>query len=150
VCRVWLGRPGLVGVADLGARLVAVQRLDGGADVENPGGTRGLAGALAQGRVHPGRTPRQLERAGSAFRFATTLGLVRRQMGRRAAQAFIADDFVHAQYLGGDFVAAQPGNVCITSLPVQDRQQPSTQYINLIGRIGAGVGHWTSIHPAGE
>jgi len=68
-------------VADLGARLVAVQQLDGGVGVENPGGTQGLAGAFVQGRVHPGRTPRQLECAGRAFRFATTLGLVRRQMG---------------------------------------------------------------------
>ncbi len=41
-------------------------------------------------------------------------------MRERAAQAFIADDFVHAEYLGGDFVAAQSGDVRIAPLAVQD------------------------------
>ncbi len=37
------------------------------------------------------------------------------------AQAFITDNLVHAEYLGGDFVAAQSGNVRIAPLPIQNR-----------------------------
>ena len=42
-------------VADLGTRPVAIQPLEGGGDVEDPGGAQGFAGAFVQGRVHPGR-----------------------------------------------------------------------------------------------
>jgi hypothetical protein len=42
----------------------------------------------------------------SAFFVAAVLGLVRRQMRQGAAQAFIADDLVHAENLRRDFVAA--------------------------------------------
>lgn len=137
-------------VADLGTRLVAVQQFDGGVGIEYPGRAQGFAGALAQGCVHPGRALRQLCRAGGTFFFARAIGLVWRQMRQRAAQAFVADDLVHAEYLGGDTVAAQSGNVRVAPLPVQDRQQPGAKNIHNIGRVGAGVGHRASVHPAGE
>jgi hypothetical protein len=56
--------------------------------------------------VHPGRTPRQLGGARGAFFVAAELGLVRGQVRQCAAQAFVADDLLHAENLWRDFVAA--------------------------------------------
>ena len=99
----------------------AVEGFDGGIAIENPGGIQSLTHALGQGRVHPGRALRQLGRALGAFNFRAAGRLVRRQMGQRPAQAFIADDFGHAQNLRSDRIAAQARNMRITPLPVQDR-----------------------------
>jgi len=49
------------------------------------------------------------------------LALIRRQMRQTAAQALIADDLGHAEYLRGDRGATPAGDVCIAPLSIQDR-----------------------------
>jgi hypothetical protein len=68
----------------------------------------------------------------------------------RAAQAFVADDFLHAANLWRHFVAAQPSHMRIAPLPIQDRQQPSAEHVDHLRRVGARVGHRTTISLPGE
>ena len=90
------GPAGLVGVvADLGACLFAIQRLDGGVDIQNPWG--------AQCTLHAGQ---QLgDKPGAA--------LLCTHARQGAAQSVFTDDFVHAQDLWADRIIAQTGDVGI-------------------------------------
>jgi hypothetical protein len=133
----WLGGV----VADLRAGLMTVEQLDAAVDIENPGVTQGFAHAFGKSDIHPGRALRQLRRAGRLFGFGAPLGRRGGKMRQGPAQAFVADDLLHAQYRRRDFVASQSGYMSIAPLPVQDRQQPGAQHVRHARRIGAGVGH---------
>jgi hypothetical protein len=52
---------------------------------------------------------------------------------KRTAQAFVADDFRHAQYLGGDGIAAQSGEVRIAALSIKNRELPCAQDVAYLG-----------------
>jgi hypothetical protein len=45
----------------------------------------------------------------------------RRQLLERPAQAFVADDLGHAQYLRRHFISAQSGDMSIAPLAIQNR-----------------------------
>ncbi|TLD43687.1 MAG: hypothetical protein FAZ92_04054 [Accumulibacter sp.] len=137
-------------VADFGTRLVAVEQLDTGVGVKNPGGVQGFARAFGQGCVHPGGALCQLSRAGRAVFVAAALGLLGSQMRQRAAQAFVADDLAHAEDLWRDGIATQPGHVCIAPLAIQYREQPGAENVDHRRRVGAGIGRRAAFLPASE
>ena len=136
-------------VAHLGAVLVAIQQLHRGVGVQDPRRVQGLAAAVRQGAVHPGRAPGQLGFARGALFFPTALGR-RRQVRQCPAQPFVADDPPHAQYLRRHGVAAQCSDMGITSLAIEDRQQPSAQHVAHLRCVGAAVAHRAAFDPVLE
>jgi hypothetical protein len=136
-------------IADLGAILMAVEQLEGGVDVEYPADHQGFAGTFGQRLIHPARG---LGQPGFACRplILRTAVQGRRQVLESAPQAFVADDLGHPQYPRRDAVAAQPGDVRVAPLTVQDRQQPGAQHILRLRCVRAGVVHRTAPDPAFE
>ena len=78
-----------------GPFLLAIQGLDGGVDVEDPGGVEQGRDAVAQVPIQPGH----------ALRF--------RDRAQRPAQGVFGDDLVHAEQPRIDPVAADGGDVGI-------------------------------------
>jgi len=102
--------------------LFAVERLDGGVDVEDPGGVEQGGDAVAEMLIQPGH----------AFGF--------RDGDQCAAQGIFGDDFVHAQEAGIDAVATDGGDVGVAFVAGEDRQHPGAEDIGKAGGIGTGVG----------
>ncbi len=119
-------------VAQLGPLLASIQRLDAGVDVQHPGLVQCLAHGVHQRGAHPGGTGR----------FIHAL--------QRPAQRVLADDFVHAQALRGNRVAAQGGDVGIPAMACQQAQHQGAQHVALVRRVAATVFQRTGRHPAVE
>jgi len=119
-------------VAQLGAFLPAVQRLDAGIDVEHPGLAQRLTHRVHQRWAHPGR----------ALRLVDAL--------ERPAQRVLADHLVHAQRLSGHRVAAQRGDVGVTPVPSQQAQHQRAQHVALVRGVAAAVLQRAGRHPALE
>ena len=89
--------------------------------------------------LHPLHSARYL----GLLRLALLLAVPRLRLGRhgpqRAAQAVIADDFVHAQDVRGNAVTAQRAHVRVAAVPVQDPQHPCAQHIHQRRRVRAAV-----------
>jgi len=103
----------------------------------------------ARAAVHPGRAPGQLRLARSTLFFPTALG-PRRQMRQRPAQPFVADDPPHAQYLRRHGIPPQSRDMGITSLAIEDRQQPSAQHVAHRRCVRAAVAHRAAFDPVLE
>ncbi len=116
-------------VADLGAALLAEQRLDGGIDVQNP---RRVQSRLDAGqKLWPKPVP----------------ALLRAQTRQGPAQGILADDLAHTKNLRTDPVATQPGNMRVAVVAGQNRQQPGAQNVPYTGSVAAAVVQRTTVHP---
>ena len=116
-------------VGDHRTFLLAVQRLDGGVGVENPGRIQQRRHAVGKMGVQPGCLPL-------------------RDALERIAQRVFGDHFVHAQQAGIDAVTADRRDVRIAPVAGQHRQHPGAQHFGLARGIGAAVGQRAAFQPA--
>ena len=119
-------------VANLGAFLVAVQRLDGGINVQHPWAIQRVAYAVHQRFAHP------------------RLGGLRLHRLERATYRVFADQTLQAQRLRGDCVTANAGNVGVALAARQDAQHQRAQHVARTRRVGAAVAQRAGIDPAVE
>jgi hypothetical protein len=108
-------------VADLGAFLAAVQRLDRGVQVQHPGPVQGIAHAGHQRAAHP--------------RLA---GLGHHRL-QGAAHRVLADHAAQAQRLGRHRVASHAGDVRVAFAAGQDAQHQRAQHVARARGVGAAV-----------
>ena len=99
--------------------LFAIERLDGGIDVENPRGIEQRHHTLTQVAVQPG----------NAFGF--------RYRRQRPAQGVLGNDLAHSQEPGIDPVAADGGDVRIAPVSRQRRQHPGAQHFSFARGVRA-------------
>ena len=116
------GPPGLVRVvADHGAVLLAIQRLDGGVAVQNPRRGGGLRDAVPELLLHPLHRARKLRLLGRALRLGV-LGIgCRRDGAQGAAQAVVANDLFHPQDARGHTIAAQCAHMRVAACLIEER-----------------------------
>jgi hypothetical protein len=136
-------------VADLGPVLMSIEQLDRRVGIENPARGKRLARALCQRIAHPLRALGQLGFADRTALFRTTLER-RRQMRQTPAQAFVADDLGHAENLRRHRIASQSRDMGITSLAIEDREQPRPQNVSNGRCVGTRVSHRAACDPALE
>lgn len=124
------GAPRLVRVvADHGTGLLAVQHLDRGVAIQNPGRGGGLRNAVLELVLHPLRRSPKPGLLRCALRLGV-LGIGRRRDGAQGTpQAVVADDLVHAQDARGHAVTAQCAHMGVAAMSVQNRQHPGAQHI---------------------
>ena len=109
---------------------MAVQWLDGGVGVENPGGVKQPSHTVGQVRIQPSR----------AFGF--------RDAFERIAQRVFGDDLLHIEQTRIHPVAAYRSYMRVAFVTRQNREQPSAQHLCLARRIRAAVTQWAAFQPA--
>jgi hypothetical protein len=111
---------------------MAVDRLDGDIDVENPWLAEQRLGDRQQIVLQPGRSR----------------GFV--DLEQRGAYRILADHLLHAQKRGVDGVSAQGADVGVALVAAQNRQHRRAQHVAFGRCVGAGPRHRTLLHPGLE
>ncbi len=119
-------------VADLGAFLAAVQRLDRGVQVQHPRPVQRCAHAGHQRTAHPRLAGRRQHRR------------------QRAAHRVFADHATQAQGLGRHSVTANASDVRVALGAGQDAQHQRAQRVAWPRCVGAAVAQGAVLHPAVE